>query len=401
MSCKEPALRKSFSVQRNKALCAVVYGFDDYLATGLSNGTVMLLPAKPENHVRKWIGHRGPVTCMEVCVQDGHLVTGGADGIVRLWTDQDEQEQSVALSIGESEIVSIATSSKNDKLLVVNGTGEPQLWDTRHCAKVMDLESAGGCVKSVSLSMDGVTALTGSSNGEFHLFDLRTGRVVHVANAGAPVTATSIKQRGALAAIGCANGNVILWDSRAHTALNDSPLHRGSVSSVAFHPSKPMLLSSSSDGTIAVCDASTRGLLYTLECHTAMVYSAQWSVEGTTFSSVGDDDRVVMWDEPVVEQRREHVVTRDRPSDSGKPGLLVAPTAADTYEEEMHEDPSTMQVYTAMMNKVAGQIGGLTQTLSRIEARMSGMEDQITRLESQKREQAKRVLQVRQQSGDL
>ena len=117
MACKEPTLRKSFTIQKQEARCACVYGLSEYLATGLSNGTVMLLPTKPDNKVRKWIGHRGPVTCIASCGRDPHLVSGGADGTVRLWVGNDVGD-SMALNIGEQEIVSLALSNKESVVLV-------------------------------------------------------------------------------------------------------------------------------------------------------------------------------------------------------------------------------------------------------------------------------------------
>jgi hypothetical protein len=55
---KERTLRKSFTIQKQDALCACPYGESDYFAAGIFNGTVMLLPTQPQNKMRKWIGHR-------------------------------------------------------------------------------------------------------------------------------------------------------------------------------------------------------------------------------------------------------------------------------------------------------------------------------------------------------
>lgn len=408
MACKEPTLRKSFTIQKQEAFCACVYGMNEYLATGLSNGTVMLLPTKPDNKVRKWIGHRGPVTCMASCGRDPHLVSGGSDGTVRLWVGNDVGD-SMALNIGEQEIVSLALSNKYDRLLVTDASGAPTLWDPRHCAKITDLEEDSSLVNSVSLSSDGLVALTGSSSGEFKLFDLRSGQVSHSFNTNIAITATSVRQTGSAIAVGCEDGTVVLWDCRTQAVLNDSPLHRKTVTSLDFHPSKPMLLTSSADGAITVCDSDSRGLLYTLQCHTSAVYNASWSADGTTFSSVGADNRVVMWDEPVVDYVAPipEVVDRTKVRSPVKQRLtrFNEPIPRDEpapLEPEIDmkipvkcEEVDQMKKYVSMMHSVTDQIANMSKMLSKIEARMNAMDEQIAILEVQKRKQAKKVLQAK------
>jgi WD40 repeat protein len=159
---KEPTIRKSFTIQKQDALCGCPYGASEYLATGLSNGTVVLLPTQPQNKVRKWIGHRGPVRCIASCSLQPNLATGSADGTVRLWVGN-EQGDSMSLDIGSQEVLSIAVSSKFDKLLVADAGGPPTLWDPRRCAKIGDLEREDTVVNSVSLSSEGLLALTGSA----------------------------------------------------------------------------------------------------------------------------------------------------------------------------------------------------------------------------------------------
>lgn len=409
--CKEPTLRKSFTIQKQEALCACVYGVNDYLAAGLSNGTVMLLPARPDKKVLKWVAHRGPVTCMSSCGNEPHLVTGSADGTVRLWTGN-AQGDSLALNVSEQKVVSVAVSRKYDTLIASDSTGGASLWDPRHCSKTADLETGNTFVNSVSLSSDGMLALTGSANGEFRLFDLRSGQVAHAYSTGVSCTATSVRQTGSVIAVGCENGVVLLWDCRTQKVINDTPLHSSRVTSLDFHPSKPMLLASSTDGAISVCDSDTRGLLYTLQCHTAAVHNARWSVDGTTFSSVGADNRVVMWDEPVIDYTAPipELVDRTKPRHAEPQNLTrfnepiprrEAPPPLPEVEVAQPvrvEEADGMRRYVAMMHSVTDQIANLSKMLSKIEGRMNVMDEQIAMLEVQKRRQAKKVLQTRGQA---
>jgi WD40 repeat protein len=402
---KEPTLRKSFTIQKQEALCACPYGESECLATGLSNGTVMLLPTQPQNKVRKWLGHRGPVTCMASCLAHPYLATGSADRTVRLWVGND-QGDSMSLDIGNHEVVSLALSAKYDKLLVVDAAGALTLWNPGRCAQICDLQSDDFCAGTVSLSTDGLLALTGSASGAFRLYDVRSGEIAFARNVGDAVTATAVRLAGAKVAVGLASGAVLLWDTRTQEILNDSLLHGAQVTSLDFHPSTPLLLSSSADRTIAVCDAETRHLLYTLQCHTGPVSSVRWSVNGAAFSSVGADNRVILWDEPVVDYPMPppEVVDRTKPRSPTRQKLTkfnepIPRTPPPSPEPEVSvaipEEEDQMKHYVTLMHRLTDEIANLSKTLSKIEGRMNVMDEQIAILEIEKRKQAKRVLQNR------
>jgi hypothetical protein len=191
--------------------------------------------------------------------------------------------------------------------------------------------------------------------------------------------------------------------------LNDSPLHRDAVTSIDFHPSKPLLLTSSNDGTIAVCEADTRDLKYTLQCHMAAVHNIHWAVDGSAFSSVGGDNRVVLWDEPVV----EHVPYVAEPINRNKPRAATRQPLTKFNEPVPREEPpipepevglsgvirvdeaDRMKPYLLMMHRMTDQIANLSKLLSKIEQRMNVMDEEIALLEIDKRKQASKVLQNR------
>jgi hypothetical protein len=242
-----------------------------------------------------------------------------------------------------------------------------------------DLQSDTFSVNNVSLSNDGLLALTGSASGEFRLYDVRSGDVTYSQNVEDAVTATAVRQAGNAIAVGLANGVVLLWDTRTQEVSNNSLLHREQVTSLDFHPAKPILLSASDDRAITVCDADTRNLLYTLQCHTA-------GVRGV---------RVVLWDEPVVDYAAPPP-TRQRLTKFNEPIPRTPPPSPEpevAIEPPVEEDQ--MKKYVMQMHRLTDEIANLSKTLSKIEGRMNVMDGQIAVLEIEKRRQAKRVLQNR------
>ncbi|OHT13774.1 WD40 domain containing protein [Tritrichomonas foetus] len=408
MACKEPTLRKSFTIQRYDALCACPYGSFQYLAAGLANGVVTLLPTSPEYKVRRYVGHKAAVTCIKSCTNAPNLVTGSVDGTVRLWAGNEEGD-SVTIDAGSGEIVSMGISSKYDRLLISGSDGKPVIWDPRYCKHISTLEEHAQSVNTCDLSSDGLVALTGSSDGYFRLFDVRIGKMTHQFDCRDAVTAVSLRQTGSAIAAGCSNGTVLLWDSRTQTALNDTVLHENKITSLAFHPLKPLLLTASEDGHIGICDGDTRNLIFTLQCHTSCVRNVAWAVDGQVFSSVGADNRIVLWDEPVVEYERHipEIVNKQkvRTPTKQKLGKFNEPLPRDEPpppEPEIGvkipvkcEEADKMKKYISVMHQITDQIANLSKMLSKLESRINVIDEQIEILEVEKRRQAKRALQGR------
>jgi len=170
-----------------------------------------------------------------------------------------------------------------------------------------------------------------------------------------------------------------------------------------------MLLAASVDGAISVCETAARGLMYTLKCHTAAMYSARWPVDGTGFSSAGVDNRVVLWDEPVIDYippvpelvngtkprspERRRLTRFNEPIPREEP-LPPQPGVA-THKPLRGDREDAMRRYVRMMHSVTDQIANLLKMVAKIEARMNVIDEQIAIVEVQKRRQAKRVLKAR------
>lgn len=398
---REATVRKSLIIQKGEILCSCPYGDSSYVAAGLSSGIINLFPCNGSKKVIKLNGHKGAITCLETCMKDPYLASGSIDGTVRLWVGN-EQRDSTSIKLGETPISSIALSDKFDKLLV-SSENTVSIWDPAHCSKIIDLEQHPNHISSVSLSSDGLVALTGSFDGTFRLFDLRSGTIANKLDIGNPITSTSIRQTGTAVACGCENGNVFLWDTRTQAFLNKDPLHHGAVTSIDFHPSKFLLLTASTDNLIGICDADNRNLYFTLKCHTAPINYARWSYDGTTFSTSGEDHRVVLWNEPII-RKTEPVMIKVPPKKRKIERLGKFNETLEQDPEPLPQSPiqasNTVNVgsntgikkYVAIMHKITDQIVALSKTMSALEAQMDSMDQQIAILEAEKRAQAKKAI---------
>ncbi|MCI0464229.1 MAG: hypothetical protein L0Z62_45425, partial [Gemmataceae bacterium] len=72
--------------------------------------------------------------------------------------------------------------------------------------------------------------------------------------------------------------------------------HKGSVTSVAFHPDGRFLVSGSYDNTVKLWDLERRALIHSFEGHKASVNSVVFSPDGRFLASGSRDNTVKLWD---------------------------------------------------------------------------------------------------------
>jgi len=102
-----------------------------------------------------------------------------------------------------------------------------------------------------------------------------------------------------------------VWDVREGVSRWTGTEHKGTVTSVAWHPNGTLLASSSEDHSVLIWQAERGEVLLRLEGHESPVYDVVWSPDGSRLASCGGSGRrgeLLVWD----------VVGGDRVTSPGK-----------------------------------------------------------------------------------
>ena len=91
-------------------------------------------------------------------------------------------------------------------------------------------------------------------------------------------------------------GEIKLWDKRSGKLLRTLSGHANAITSLAYHPDKPLLVSGSYDQTVRVWDLKTGDEIVTLRGHTSNVYAVAFSPKGDRVASASHDMSVRVWD---------------------------------------------------------------------------------------------------------
>ncbi len=121
------------------------------------------------------------------------------------------------------------------------------------------------------------------------LFTLAPGR-----STNALVACFSFDERMIATAFG-ADNTIEIWDGTTGDRRWPLALHQFSISSMAFSPTEPLLVSGSYDRAAIVWDAQTGKPVSTLQGHTAPIVTTQFSPDGSWILTEARDSTVRLW----------------------------------------------------------------------------------------------------------
>ena len=187
-------------------------------------------------------GHRGGVTCIDVpshVYRPDALVTGGADGLVKLWSLRAPTGgRRTNTGVADGETVSSQRGRGGDALTILTG----------HSGRILCINTAWHGDRLLSGAADRsirIWDLAGSSGKCFHTLSGHTGWVTKVQFWGPNTVVSASTDR-----------SVALWDAR----VRSSPLfvlrhHHSSISDLLVGSrTEPLMVSAGADGTIATWD---------------------------------------------------------------------------------------------------------------------------------------------------
>lgn len=316
-------------------VAALGFGPGGELAVGLDNGAVALLGDEPVG------AHRGAVSAVTFTAEG--LVTAGVDGWIRLWDPESMRLQLELTDVGTNAqsvaILDVAQWTRGG-LVSIDRSGRAQGWDlTGRSPLATRIEATtgiddlavidGGLVavgaEAVSTAALPEAALTAVSR-DGSVFGDATGGVWRMVDAGwkrtqgpsdrpvrfvdGPmwadseavysnddrwaVNVRSLLSVGGEAFAATANGEVVRFGPGTVEVVFDQ--HHGTVDALAATRDATLVASGGDDRLVHVWDRATGEPVHTFVGHTDRVLDLAFSPDGSHLVSVGEDDRMILWD---------------------------------------------------------------------------------------------------------
>ncbi len=276
------------------------------LASGGSDQTVRLWNPRTGDLLRTWTEPTGAVLAVAISPDSRVIGSGSADQIIRLW---DSQTGMLIHTLDGHAGWVHALAFSPDGTILASGSADTtiRLWSVQTGQLLRVLRGHSHPVHSVAISPDGKRVVSGSSGNTLCVWDLTTGQLLRTLHEHTGtiycLAFTPLSPNAYWLVSGSADTTVRRWDINApsgHVGYSpdsvpweNEPTHAGAVRSLAFHPTRPLLISSSEDKTIKLWNMHTGRLLRTVTGHGGPVYSMVISPDGKTLASCSQ--RIKLW----------------------------------------------------------------------------------------------------------
>jgi WD40 repeat protein len=248
----------------------------------------------------KWDRHTGPVQAAVFLPTGRQIVSGSADGTLRIW----DAEKAQTLRVVEGANLgayAVAVSPDGTKVAAGCKDGKVREFAVADGRVLRELVGHLGYVRSVAYAPDGKRLLSSADDGSIRVWAAEaTGPVAVLQGHRGGVLSVAVSLDGKSALSGGRDGTVRLWDLAAVGAQHAAPLrtmegHRGWVDCVAFMPDGQHGLSGGRDGRLLMWDLSA-GKVVSEMLHGPWVHALACAPDGSRAFTVGDSGEIACWD---------------------------------------------------------------------------------------------------------
>jgi WD40 repeat protein len=255
----------------------------DLISTRTVSGAIQVWDASNLSNIATITGHHGQVTSIVFSSDGSQIVSGSADGTVRIRPVASSEEQLAPIPGHDACVNQVAFSSDGSRLVSGSDDKTVRIWDGLTCEELVVLHGHEDEVWTVAYSPDGTRVISGSRDDSVRVWDALDFQEIAVLKGHRkPVTFVNFSPDGALIASCSKDHTMRLWTSSTFQESARLAGHRDTVWSVAFSPNGTRLVSTSKDETVRVWDAVNFTQVVKLEAHHKDIHAffATFSLDG-------------------------------------------------------------------------------------------------------------------------
>lgn len=247
-----------------------------------------------------YTGHKGPIYSLTPG-RDGKFLSGSGDGSVVEWNSSGPDEGELMVTVSKA-VFSLRLLVDKRTLLIGNEAGGLHVIDLEKKQEVHLFEVHQKGIFDITELGDGKVACTGG-DGTLSIWNITPDpdapltlyRQIPIADE--KLRQMALSPDGEMLAMACGDGTVRVVDTGIFNELHTLERHTNGATCLAYHPTKPVLISGGKDGHLRFwhCGDNYRAL-YVVPAHSGTIYSIAFNADGDQCATASRDKTVKLWD---------------------------------------------------------------------------------------------------------
>lgn len=235
----------------------------------------------PEDYEHIFLEHEESVFSLSIHPKNENLLLSGAcDDRAILW-DVKEKKSIKVFQDHKDTVVEVAFSYDGKYFATASLDGTINVYVTKTRALHKTLDGPGGDIHWMKWHKEGYFLAAGSADTTSWLWNAKKGTMLRCfAGHIGPVLCGGFTQDGKLLYTASDDASLYMWSPRTGQSVyhvKGPKFHLGPITSVAVHPTQPMIITGSYDATAALVNVNTGKVITKLEGHADAIESVGFS----------------------------------------------------------------------------------------------------------------------------
>lgn len=233
-------------------------------------------------------GHSGAVTSLCFAADNRRLLSGSADGTVRLWDLADTKlPEVIAYGGHEGAITGVAFNSDGSQAASSAADQSVHLWNTATAEQLASFEGHSAAVVDVAITPDNKQVVSASADKTVRIWTAADGKAARTITAATAITQAALSRDGKMLAVAAADNSVSLYNPADGALLHTLAGHAAALESVSFAPDGSRLVTADA-GQAIVWDTASGRLLEVLPIDQQISTAVYGPTAGEVILGYGD-----------------------------------------------------------------------------------------------------------------
>jgi WD40 repeat protein/serine/threonine protein kinase len=267
-----------------------------YLVTGCADGFVRVWDARDHRQIGQSLEHASPVRDVAFAPDETTIATGAEDGNLRIWNWR-AGHLTLSPIKHPGWVFSVSFSPDGQRVVTACDDSLVRIWAADSGQLLLTLSGHMWAVRKAVFSPDGNVIASGGYDTTARLWDSHTGKPLGspFRHDDGPVFGIAFSPAGNWVGTASRDRTARIWSVETGVQVIPALPHPGGLNDVAFDPTGRLLVTCSFDNTVRLWGSESGRLVSQPFRHSEQVNAAVFLWDGETLATASDDRLLKFW----------------------------------------------------------------------------------------------------------